>query len=146
MPFVARFGTNKKPKRAMRCSNRNIYKKTKTSNQRHLPVLVFETELILSRKQKKTSNEEQHKATNSKWKHAPKPKRATKSNKEHFSFPFSFICFNSDLWKVVDINSNEKPERATTNNQPKATKSSKKQRRATKSKNRQRKWKNQNGQ
>ena len=48
----------------MQCSNGNIYKKSKrvtksqneqqkarTSNQRHLPVLVFETDLILSQKQ-----------------------------------------------------------------------------------------------
>ena len=55
--LVLVFHTNKKPKRAMQCSNRNIYKKpkratkAKTNNQRHLPVLVFEIEMILSQKQ-----------------------------------------------------------------------------------------------
>ena len=40
----------------------------------------------------RTNNEEQQKATNyCKKKHAPKTRT---SNKEHFSFPFSFICFN----------------------------------------------------
>ena len=39
------------------------------------------------------SNEEQQKATNGKWKHAPKTKT---SIKEHFSFPFSLIRTNSE--------------------------------------------------
>ena len=70
----------------------NEQQKAKPNNQRHLPVLVSEIELIL-----KNKNEQQRaaKATNGKWKHAPKSKRATKSNKVHFSFPFSFICFIS---------------------------------------------------
>ena len=57
-----------------------------------------------------TSNEEQQKATNDKWKHAPKNKT---NNKKHFhSFSLIFINFHSfastlDLWRVVDIKSKE---------------------------------------
>ena len=112
----------------MRCSNANIYKKTKTSNkklkmsnQRHLPILVFEIELILSQLRQE---------------------RATKGNKEHFSFPISFICFNSGPAKGdSDINSNEKPEIATTGSekQQRATKSNEEQLNATKSNEKQKK-------
>ena len=57
---------------------------------------------------------------NSKWKHAPK--RAT----------FHSFVSTLDLWKVVDIKTNEKPERATTSNekQQKAAKSNKEQQKA----------------
>ena len=42
--------------------------------------------------------------------------KATKSN--FHSNIVSFICTNSGpIWKVVDIKSNEKPERATTGNE-----------------------------
>ena len=74
----------------------------------------------------------------------PKNQTSNKKQQRAFSFPFSFICFNSDLWKVVDIKSNEKPERVN-NEKPKATKSSKKQRRATESNEEQQKAKRDNG-
>ena len=62
-----------------------------------------------------------------------KPKRATKSNKEHFpSHVHSFIP-TLDLWKVAGIKSNEKPERAATGSakQEKAMKSNEKQKRTS---------------
>ena len=57
--------------------NQNEQLKAKTSNQRHLPVLVFEIELILSQKQERTtkSSKKQRTANGN----TPKnPKRATK--------------------------------------------------------------------
>ena len=74
--------------------NQNEQRKAKTSNQRHLPVLVSETVLILSQKRERTTKSSINQPT-AKGNTPPKPKRATKSNKEHFSFPFSFICFKS---------------------------------------------------
>ena len=98
--LVLVFRTNKKPQRAMRCSNGNIHKnqneqqKAITSNKRHLPVLVFEIELILSQKQERATKSSKRQRTANGNTHQ-KPKRATKSNKEHFSFPFSFIRTSS---------------------------------------------------
>ena len=71
----------------MRCSmetstkNQNEQQKAKTSNQRHLPVLVFEEELILSQKQERTTKSSKKlRKTNE---HAPKTQneqqKATKS-------------------------------------------------------------------
>ena len=54
-----------------------------TSNKRHLPVLVFEIELILSQKQERTTKRSKRQRTANGDMHQ-KPKRATKSNKEHF--------------------------------------------------------------
>ena len=101
------FRTSKKPQRAMRCSNGNIHKKPKratkshdeqqkamTSNKRHSPDLVFEIELIISQKQERATTSSKRKRMANGNTHQ-KPKRATKSNKEHFSFPFSFIRTNS---------------------------------------------------
>ena len=119
-----------------------------TSKKRHLPVLVFEIELILSQKQERStkSSEKQQKAMETRPKNQNEQQRASKSNKEHFSFPFSFICFNLDLLKVVDIKSNEKPERTTTSNkrQQKATKGNERQRKAVKSNEEQQKAKTDN--
>ena len=98
--LVLVFRTNKKPQRAIRCSNGNIHKnqneqqKAITSNKRHLPVLVFEIELILSQKQERATKSSKRQRTANGNTHQ-KPKRATKSNKEHFSFPFSFIRTSS---------------------------------------------------
>ena len=74
--------------------NQNEQQKAITSNKRHLPVLVFEIELILSQKQERAtkSSKRQRTANGNTYQ---KPKRATKSNKEHFSFPFSFIRTSS---------------------------------------------------
>ena len=96
----------------------------------------------------RTSNEEQQRAetTNGKWNPLPpqkKPKLATKSiiNSQFHSFASTL-----DLWKVVDIKSNEKPERTTTGNekQQKATKSNKKQKRTSELEKLKRAIKNQN--
>ena len=64
------------------------------SNKRHLPVFVFEIELILTQKQERATKSSRRQRTANGNTHQ-KPKRATKSNKEHFSFPFSFIRTNS---------------------------------------------------
>ena len=111
-------------------------KKAKTSNQRHLPVLVFDIELILFQKQEWAT-----KSSKKQWTangNTPqKPKRATTRNEkqQRAFFHFNFHSFASipDLWKVVDTKSNEKPERATTGNekQQKATKSNKTQKRTS---------------
>ena len=69
--------------------NQNEQQKAITSNKRHLPVLVFEIELILSQKQERATKSSKRQRTANGNTHQ-KPKRATKSNKEHFSFPFSF--------------------------------------------------------
>ena len=79
----------------MQFSNGNICKKlkratkSKTSNQGHLRVSVFETELILSQKTR-TSSEEQQKATNGELKHAPNSKPINKKQQRVFFIP-SFI-------------------------------------------------------
>ena len=72
---------------------------------------------------------------------APETKTKTSNNKQQKQQRASFfipVFIHLLQWKVVDIKSNEKPERATTGNE--------KQRRATKSKNGHRSWKNQNEQ
>ena len=74
--------------------NQNEQQKAITSNKRHLPVLVFEIELILSQKQERATKSSKRQRTANGNTHQ-KPKRATKSNKEHFSFPFSFIHTSS---------------------------------------------------
>ena len=74
--------------------NQSEQQKAIMSNKRHLPVLVFEIELILSQKQEKATKGSKRQGTANGNKHQ-KPKRATKSNKEHFSFPFSLILTNS---------------------------------------------------
>ena len=121
LPSVARFGfcTKKKPKRAMQFSNGNTYKnqseqqKAKTSNRRHLPVLVFEIELILSQKQERaTKGSKKQRTANG---NTPqKPKRATKSV---FHSHFHSFASTLGLWKVVDIKSNERPEGVSTSNE-----------------------------
>ena len=77
--------------------NQNEQQKAITSNKRHLPVLVFEIELILSQKQERAtkSSKRQPGQRTANGNTHQKPKRATKSNKEHVSFPFSFIRTNS---------------------------------------------------
>ena len=126
--LVLVFGTNKKPKRAMQCSNWNIYKKPKRAikSQNGQPK-AFACSGFWDRtdsvSKTRTSTESSKKPTIGKWKQAPKTKT---SNKEHLSVPFSFIHANSGPMKVVDIKSNEKPESAI----KRATKSSKNLRRA----------------
>ena len=104
---------------------KHLQHKAKTRQQRHLPVLGFEIELILSQTVR-TSNEEQQKATNIKWKHAPKTKM---SNKKHFFIP-SFI-YSRQFLQVADIKSHERA-RTSNEKQRKATKSNEKQQQKTK--------------
>ena len=106
--------STRKPKRAT---------KVITSNERHLPVLVFAI-LILrtdSISETRTSNEEQKKTTNDKWKHSPKTKTSNnkqlKPTKNTFDSHVHSFVPSLDLWKVIDIKSNGKPERATTGNE-----------------------------
>ena len=81
----------------MRCSNGNIYKKPKraTTRQNEQPksfACFGFWDRFDSISKTRTSNEEQQKTPNGKWKHAQKTKT---SNKEHFSFPVLFIRANS---------------------------------------------------
>ena len=138
--LVLVFRTNRKLKLLMRCSNENIYKRPKRAtkgrneNQMHLPVLVFEIELIriLSQKQERAmkSNRKQR-TTNG---NTPqKPKRAIKNI---FHSHFHSFASALDLWKVVDIKTNEnhiEQQRATKSSKI-ATKSNKKQQKVQKSK------------
>ena len=129
----------------MRCSdgtstkNQNKQQKAITSNKRHLSVLVFEIQLILSQKQERATKSSKGQRTANGNTHQ-KPKRATKSNKENFhshfhSFsPILDLCiYILHLWKVVDIKSNEKPERVMTGNEKqwKPAKSYEEQQKAT---------------
>ena len=68
--------------------NQNEQPKAKTSNQRHLTVLVFEIELIVSQKQER--------ATNAKWKHASKTK--TSNKKQQRTFFISIFIHLLQLW------------------------------------------------
>ena len=94
----------------------NEQQKAITSSKRHLPVLVFEIELILSQKQERATKSSKRQRTANGNTHQ-KPKRATKSSKEHFHSHFHSFAPILDLWKVADIKSNEKPERAATGNE-----------------------------
>ena len=133
--FVARF-----PKRALRCSNGNIYKKpkraikSKTEQPKAFACFGFwdRTDSI---SKTRTSNEEEQKAMDGKWKHSPKTKT---SNKEHFSFPFSLIFIHLlQLWTYGRWltsrarKSQEEQQRAMKSNgkQQKAAESNKKQKR-----------------
>ena len=66
----------------------------------------------------RTSKEEQQKATNGKWKHVPKTKTSNKKQRRAFSHSSALTL---DLWKLVEIKHNEKPERATNGNDTKLT-------------------------
>ena len=68
-----------------------------------------------------------------------------KATKSIFHSQFHSFASTLDLWKVVDIKSKKKLERATAGNE-KQMKSSKKLRRALKSNNGYHSWKNQNEQ
>ena len=71
--------------------------KTKTSNKRYLPVLVFEIELIISQKQERAAKGiERQMETNTKNQNEQQKALLFSLNKEHFSLPFSFICTNSE--------------------------------------------------
>ena len=135
--FVPTKTHNEQCNTQMKTSTKNQYEQQKaitSNNKRHLPVLFFEIELILSQKQERAAKSSKRQRTANRNTHQ-KPERATKSNKEHFSFPFSFIRTNS-----------EPMEGGWYQKQRKAMKSSKKLRRATKSNNGHRSWKTQNGQ
>ena len=142
MLLVFVFRSNKKPQRTMRCSvekstkNQNEQQKAITSNKRHLPILVYEIELVLSQKQEK--QEEQRKATNGKWKHAPKTKTSNKKQQRAFSIPIfihSHEFWTYGRWLISRAMKSEKEQgRATKSNerqQLKATKSNKKQQRTS---------------
>ena len=114
--LVLVFRINKKPQRAMRCSNGNIHKNpkraTKNHNEhkRHLPVLVFEIKLKLQRRAAKGNKRQMETPT----KNQNEQQKATKSIFHSYFYSFAPIL---DLWKVVDIKRNEKPKRALTGNE-----------------------------
>ena len=103
-------------------NNQNKQQNAKTSNRRHLPVLVFGIELILSQKQERATNRSKKQQTAN----GNTPQKPTTKSISHSRFYLFALAL--DLWKLTDIKSNEKPERATTGNekQQKATKSNKK--------------------
>ena len=111
--------------------NQNEQQKAITSNKRHLPVLVFEIELILKNKKEQRraakGNERQMETLT---KNQNEQQKETKSTFHSHFHSFAPIL---DLWKVIDIKSNEKPERATTGNEKqwKAAKSYEEQQKAT---------------
>ena len=109
--------------------SQNEQQKAIKSNKRHLPVLVFEIELILSQKQERaTKGNELQMETCTK-----NQNEQQEAKKSLFHSHFHSFAPILDLWKVVDIKSNEKPERATKSSekQQKATKSNKKQQRTS---------------
>ena len=81
----------------MRNASVNIHTDQSVGNRNlhhDLSHLHFQIELILSQKREQaTKCSKKQRTANGNM--PQKPKRATKGNKEHFSFPFSFICFNS---------------------------------------------------
>ena len=131
----------------MRFSNGNIHKKptkAKMSSQMHLPVLVFEIELILSQKQEPATKEQQ-KPTNGKWKRVPKTKTKTKTSaitsnkKQQRAFFFPIFIHLLQLWahgKCLTSRAmkNQKEQQQTTKGSKKqqnATKTNKKQKRTS---------------
>ena len=107
--------------------NENEQQKAITSNKRHLPILGFEIELILSQKQERATKSNRRQRTANGNTHQ-KPKQATKTIFHSYFHSFAPIL---DLWEVIDIKSNEKPERATTDGQRKAAKSYEEHQKAT---------------
>ena len=84
MPLVARFGFSyqQRTKTSHAMFKWKHRQKAKARNQKHLPVLVFEIELILSQKQERaTKSSKQQRTANGNT--PPKPKRATKEKKVH---------------------------------------------------------------
>ena len=82
----------------------------------HLPVLVFEIELILSQKQERAmkSSKSNERQMETRTKNQNEQQKATKSI---FHAHFHSFAPLLDQWEVVDIKSNEKPERVTTGNE-----------------------------
>ena len=114
--------------------------KTKTSNQRHLPVLFFEIELILSQKQERATKSSK-KATDGKLKHAPKTKTSNNEpQKQQRAFFIPIFIHLLQLWTygrwlTSRAMKNQKEQRRATKSNEKqqiATKSNKKQKRTSK--------------
>ena len=76
----------------------------------------FLPQLILSQKQERATKSSKRQRTANGNTHQ-KPKRATKGNTVHVSFPLHSFTPILNLWKVADIKCNEKPERATAGNE-----------------------------
>ena len=124
----------------MRCLDGNIHKKqneqqeTIASNKRHLPVLVFELELILKNKKEQrraAKGTERQMETRTK-----KPKRATKATKAFFIaiFIHSHQFWTYGRWLVsraTKSQKNQRRERKSNEKQQKATKSNEKQQRTS---------------
>ena len=87
--FVPTKNQNKQCNVQMETSTKsqNEQQKAKASNQRHLPVLVFEIQLILSQKQERASKSIKKQCMNDKWKHTPKTKTSNKKQQRAFFIP-----------------------------------------------------------
>ena len=76
--------------------NQNQQQKAMMSNNRHICLFWFlDIELILYQNQERAMKTSKRQRTANGNTHQ-KPKRGTKSNKEHFSFPYSFIRTSSE--------------------------------------------------
>ena len=131
--FVPTKSHNEQCNVQMETSTKTPKRATKSHNEQQnaFVCLVFEIELILSQKQERATKSNKRQRTANGNMHQ-KPKRATtKATKGIFHSHFHSFTPILDLWKVVGIKSNEKPERATKSNEKrqKATKSNKNQQR-----------------
>ena len=98
----------KKPKRA-----------TKSQNEQPKVFACFgffKTELILSQKQERATKSIKNQRT-ANGNTPQKPKRAKKQQRAFFIPIFIHLLQLWAFWQVVDIKSNEKPERVTTGNE-----------------------------
>ena len=110
-----------------------VFRTNKSQNEqpKAFACFSFEIELILSQKQEQ-AEESSRKQRMAKGNTPQNPKRAAKNNKDHFYSHFQSFASTLNLWNVVGIKGNEKPERATMGNeinrkQQKASTSNKKQ-------------------
>ena len=113
--------------------NQNEQQKAITSNKRHLSVLVFETELILSQKQERATKSSKRQRTANGNTHQ-KPKRATKKQQRAFFIPIfihSHQFWTYGRWLISRAMKSLKEQRRAKKKQRKAAKSYEEQQKAT---------------
>ena len=120
--LVLVFRSNKKPQRAMRCSNWTIHKKPKQATKSHneqqkeFACFAFEIESILSQKQERAtkSSKRQRKANGNTHQ---KPKRATKKQQRAFFIPISIHShqfWTYGRWLISRAMTSQKEQRRAT--------------------------------
>ena len=128
LPFIDRFGFSCQQK--TKTSNAMLKWKhlqyTKTRNQRHFPVLVFEIELILSQKQERATKSSKKRRTATRPKNQNEQQKATKST-FHSHFHSLLQLWTNERWLISRTMENQRE-------QQRATTSSKNLRRAIRSK------------